>query len=57
MVKLVGTRTADIVQAVQHLLDDEGLYSSMIKDQSPYGDGMAAERIVQVLTAHFSTCA
>ncbi|MGY2222318.1 non-hydrolyzing UDP-N-acetylglucosamine 2-epimerase [Pseudomonas gingeri] len=57
MVKLVGTRSADIVQAVQHLLDDASHYAGMIRQESPYGDGRAAERIVQVLAEHFSTCA
>jgi UDP-N-acetylglucosamine 2-epimerase (non-hydrolysing) len=57
MVQLVGTRTDDIVESVQSLLDNDSLYAAMIKDHSPYGDGRAAERIVQVLVEHFFICA
>ncbi|MFZ4965383.1 non-hydrolyzing UDP-N-acetylglucosamine 2-epimerase [Pseudomonas sp. Mn2068] len=57
MVKLVGTGSDDIVQAVQQLLDDANHYAGMIRQESPYGDGNAAERIVQILAEYFSTCA
>ncbi|EQM70300.1 UDP-N-acetylglucosamine 2-epimerase (non-hydrolyzing) [Pseudomonas tohonis] len=57
MVKLVGTAPEAITHATQSLLDDPSAYAGMIKEASPYGDGQAAGRIVQVLKEHFSTCA
>lgn len=57
MVKLVGTDPDHITHSVQRLLDDPDAYAGMIKDASPYGDGQAAGRIIQVLTEHFSPCA
>ncbi|MCO6427294.1 non-hydrolyzing UDP-N-acetylglucosamine 2-epimerase [Nitrosomonas communis] len=52
--KLVGTHVDHIMQATQHLLDDTTIYQAMAKGISPYGDGHAAERIVNVLKEHFS---
>ena len=52
--KLVGTHVDHIMQATQHLLDDTAIYQAMAKGISPYGDGHAAERIVNVLKEHFS---
>lgn len=49
VVKLIGSDSDLIVSEVQKLLDDEALYKSMAKGVSPYGDGLAANRIVQVL--------
>lgn len=49
VVKLVGVSKDRIVIEVQKLLDDEILYQSMAKGVSPYGDGLASERIVSVL--------
>lgn len=47
--RLVGTKRDDIVFAAEQLLDDSAMYESMAKGVSPYGDGMAAERIVEGL--------
>jgi len=47
--KLVGTETNHIVQEAQRLLDDESAYAEMSKSANPYGDGHAAEKIVQLL--------
>jgi UDP-N-acetylglucosamine 2-epimerase (non-hydrolysing) len=47
--KLVGTDANHIVQEASHLLDDESAYAQMAKASNPYGDGHAAERIVQAL--------
>ncbi len=47
--KLVGTETSHIVQEVKRLLDDESEYAKMAKASNPYGDGHAAERIVEAL--------
>ena len=48
-VKLVGTNTEVIVAEVQQLLNDAQLYEAMSKAHNPYGDGMACQRIVDVL--------
>ncbi|EXZ74755.1 UDP-N-acetylglucosamine 2-epimerase [Bacteroides fragilis str. 3976T8] len=45
-VKLVGTDYDVIIKEVTKLLDDTDYYSSISKAINPYGDGMAASRIV-----------
>jgi len=47
--KLVGTQTRDIVREATRLLDDPSAYAAMAKAANPYGDGHAAERIVDAL--------
>ncbi|MCX7927260.1 MAG: UDP-N-acetylglucosamine 2-epimerase (non-hydrolyzing) [Candidatus Omnitrophica bacterium] len=47
--KLIGTNTANIIKEVERLLKDKMAYNKMAKAISPYGDGKAAERIVQHL--------
>lgn len=47
--RLVGTETRHIVQEAKRLLDDESEYAKMAKASNPYGDGHAAERIVEAL--------
>lgn len=47
--RLVGSQTYTIVQAVNELLVDEAAYQSMARGGSPYGDGCAAQRIVEYL--------
>lgn len=47
--KLVGTDTRHILQEAKRLLDDESEYGKMAKASNPYGDGHAAERIVEAL--------
>lgn len=54
VVKLVGANFENIVAEAQILLDDEAAYRAMARGVSPYGDGLAAGRIVQVLQQHFS---
>ncbi len=50
---LVGTDIDRITDTVRRLLDDQHFRQSMVTGSSPYGDGLAAERIVSVLkTAH-----
>ncbi len=46
---LVGTVAARIVAACSLLLDDPGRLASMSRRHSPYGDGAAAQRIVDAL--------
>ena len=47
--KLVGTQTSYIVQEAKRLLDDPVEYAKMSKASNPYGDGHAAERIIEAL--------
>jgi UDP-N-acetylglucosamine 2-epimerase (non-hydrolysing) len=47
--KLVGTETDHIVGEAARLLDEPSAYAQMAKSANPYGDGHAAERIVQAL--------
>jgi UDP-N-acetylglucosamine 2-epimerase (non-hydrolysing) len=47
--KLAGTRTSHIVRETMRLLDDESAYAEMARAANPYGDGRAAERIVEAL--------
>jgi UDP-N-acetylglucosamine 2-epimerase (non-hydrolysing) len=49
--KLVGTDRAGIVARVEELLTDAGVYARMATATNPYGDGTAAEKIVQFLSA------
>ncbi len=50
-VKLVGTDYHVIVKEAQELLDDSVKYEKMSKAHNPYGDGMACEKIIEVLNA------
>lgn len=47
--RLVGTRARRIVAEASRVLDDAWLRARMARAHSPYGDGRAAERIVDVL--------
>jgi UDP-N-acetylglucosamine 2-epimerase (non-hydrolysing) len=47
--KLVGTETSFIVQEAKRLLEDNSAYAEMSKAVNPYGDGHAAEKIIQAL--------
>lgn len=47
--KLVGTNAERILNGVRILLDDESAYQKMARAVNPYGDGHAAERIVDEL--------
>ncbi len=48
-VRLVGTESGVIQDAVQQLLDDEVMYQRMSQAHNPYGDGLACRRIVEFL--------
>ncbi len=50
-VRLVGTESCVIRDAVQELLDDETVYERMSRAHNPYGDGQACSRIVEFLKA------
>lgn len=47
-VKLIGTNKDTIVNAVTLLINNQKEYKKMSKASNPYGDGKAAQRIVQV---------
>jgi len=48
-VKLVGTNPQMIVQNTLSILNDPSIYSSMSEAHNPYGDGHAAQRIVNII--------
>ena len=52
--RLIGTDEERIVKEVERLLHDKAAYQDMAKAQSPFGDGHAAERIVDIIFKHFS---
>lgn len=49
--RLVGTERAAIVAGVEELLGDAACYERMAAASNPYGDGTAAEKIIQFLSA------
>ena len=49
VVKLVGPDFDAIVNESLRLLDDDHAYSAMARGISPYGDGQASLRIVEIL--------
>lgn len=53
-VKLVGTEKDKIVKEVQNLLDDKDEYKKMSEASNPYGDGLASQRIVEIIKKEVS---
>lgn len=51
--ELVGTDEAQVYARTHALLTDPVLYERMSKAANPYGDGQAAQRIVQAILHHF----
>lgn len=49
--KLVGTDPAAIIDSVSELLSNPAAYAAMVRGGSPYGDGKAAARIAEGLSA------
>ncbi len=49
--RLVGTETSNILCEANRLLDDPSALIKMAKAVNPFGDGRAAERIIQAITA------
>lgn len=47
--KLIGTKTEDIIDSVNKLLSSQEEYNRMAKAVNPYGDGCAADRIIEIL--------
>jgi UDP-N-acetylglucosamine 2-epimerase (non-hydrolysing) len=52
VLKLVGTDPERIVREARRLLDDPAAYFVMAHAANPFGDGHAAERIVDALVKH-----
>ena len=48
-VRLVGTDIEHILQESRRLLDEDEAHAAMAHAVNPYGDGHAAERIVQAI--------
>ncbi len=47
--RLVGTGAGNIIDNASELLDDENSYRKMISGKNPYGDGHAAEKILEFI--------
>ncbi len=47
--KLVGVNKDEIIRHIEELLDNKMIYEQMSQSQNPYGDGKAAQRIVERL--------
>lgn len=52
--RLVGSERAAIIACCKELLDNKDILSSMSRIHYPYGDGYAAERIVEILEAELA---
>jgi len=46
---VIGTAQESIVSELSRLLDDGEAYEAMARAINPYGDGLAAERIVSAI--------
>ena len=53
-VKLVGTNRENVVHEASCLLVDPAAYENMIAPFNPYGDGHAADRIIEAILHHFT---
>lgn len=54
VVKLIGTHQERVYSEVKAILNNKDLYLKMSKSINPYGDGKAAERIVQKILYDFN---
>jgi UDP-N-acetylglucosamine 2-epimerase (non-hydrolysing) len=52
--KVVGTSKETIVREASRLLADPAAYEAMRDGENPYGDGRAAERIVDAIARYFA---
>lgn len=53
-VLLVGTDKNKIVNAIEHLLQDEHHYNQMSRSHNPYGDGQACQKIIAKIQHYFA---
>ena len=49
-VKLVGAKAENIIKEAEALLDNESDYKKMAAAHNPYGDGKAAQKIMEIIT-------
>ena len=54
LAKVIGTETQTIVKETSSLLCDADLYHRMCQGENPYGDGRAAQRIVEAILGYFA---
>jgi len=54
LAKVIGTDTQTIIAETSALLGDAELYQRMAQRGNPYGDGKAAQRIVEALLGYFA---
>lgn len=54
LAKVIGTDTQTITAEASALLCDAALYSRMAQRENPYGDGRAAQRIVDAILDYFA---
>ena len=47
--KLVGTETKKVEEMMESLLNDKTMYKEMSEASNPYGDGNAADRILEAI--------
>jgi len=52
--KLVGTKTESIVEETLLLLRNPDLYAQMASAKNPFGDGRAAQRVVEIISRYFA---
>lgn len=53
-IKLVGTNPDAIIEGANQLLDNSEFYNTISQSHNPYGDGLAAKRIVNILLERFN---
>lgn len=53
--KLIGTHSEAIFANAQELLSDKNAYNQMANAINPFGDGLAAKRIVEIIQAYFNS--
>lgn len=53
-VKLVGLDENRIFNTAKKLIDDESAYKKMASSANPYGDGLASERIAELVKEYFN---
>ena len=54
LAKVIGTDTQTIIAETSALLGDADLYARMAQRENPYGDGKAAQRIVDAILGYFA---
>jgi UDP-N-acetylglucosamine 2-epimerase (non-hydrolysing) len=50
VVKLVGTKPSNIIDSVTTVTVDRSIHERMSRAENPYGDGRAAQRVVEAVS-------